>query len=869
MALKDHPVSFRDPVYASLDASVEEKLKLPAGMLSGIREKGERSNADQVSEAGARTVYQITPQTRKLAMNKWGVDPYLTPENAAEVAGLLLKDSLQRNKGDAAAAVGEYHGGTDRKNWGPRTRAYIERVTAGAPAAQVPEAALIARAYEAYRAGRMDPQAAAEFEQDVGSGLVQLPLGASLKRQPEAPFQIPASALQAYASGAMDPESAAQLEADVKADPSLLAPGAKLPPRGSAASQIPGESRQAPAAEAPVSTAEPTLLDRARGAVEAGLALATGATGGTLGAIGGTLGATAASIASGQFGTPEANDLVRQAAAEGAQALTRTPRTAQGVAQTQAAGEVLSQLPPVIPLAPELGAAARLASAGLRGARAGVAARAGVEGAARAIGGEAAAAGAARAMEAAPRIAAKATTLPRRALEAIKRPAEAPQAAPGTRASVGAAGTTAPELQRRALAQGLPAPVELTKGQATRDPAQLKFEVETAKQPELGAPLRQRYVQQNEAILRNFDAWADQTGAEAPTPRAVGLAVDKALVDQMKRDKTQVNAAYAAAKRSPEASAVVDLSAPVLLGEGDGAITGTPLGYLNEQPVSLPSTALTDAARQYAVRLGVAEIRDGQLVPLRATIRQMEDWRKAINQATGYEPADIRHATILKGLIDGQTEPVAGPLYRQARATRARFAQNYEDRAVISKLLANKRGTADRAVALEDVFDHAVLRGSLDDVRNVRRVLQRSGAEGQQAWRELQGSTVAWIRDQATKGISTDAAGNRVLSPAALDKAIRGLDVDGRLEFIFGKQGAQRMRDINELAQIAKTVPPEAAINTSNTAATLLTSFGDIGLSGVTGIPAPIGTAARLTLKHVKDRALRKRIAEALQPQKD
>lgn len=868
---KDSPISYKDPYWSGLAGDVETRLELPRGLLSAIVTRGERTNADKVSEAGARTVFQIIPATRKAAIDKWGIDPMLNDENAAEVAGRLLKDSLQRNKGDAALAVAEYHGGTDRANWGPRTRAYVQRVTGAAPAQATtepnaaPDRAMIARAYDAYRAGRMDTQAVAEFEQDVNSGAIHLPLGASLKRSApaaESAFKVPASAIEAYTSGRMDPETAAQFESDIRSDPSILPDDVKPETlkRGTAASQIPGESRQAPAAEAPISTEEPSLLDRARGAVETGLALATGATGGTLGAVGGTLGATAAAIMEGQFGTPEANEMIRQAAAEGAQAFTRTPRTAEGIRQTQIAGEVLSQIPSVIPMAGELGAAARTAAAGLRGVPAGVAARAGAEGAARAVGGEPAAAGVARAIEAAPAAARKVTTIPRRALEAIQRPAAT---APGQRGSVGAAGT-APELQRRALAESFPAPIPLTRGQATREPVQLKFEVETAKQPELGAPLRQRYVQQNEAILRNFDAWADQTGAEAPTPRAVGVVVDKALVDQMRRDKTQVNVAYAAARKSSEASSIVDQAAPVLLGEGDNAITATPIGYLNEQPTGLPATALTDAARQYAVRLGVADLTDGQLVPRRATIRQMEDWRKAIGQATGYDPSDIRHATILKGLIDGQTEPVAGPLYRQARATRARFAQNYEDRAVIAKLLANKRGTSDRAVALEDVFDHTVLKGSLDDVRNVRRVLQRAGNDGQQAWRELQGSTVSWIRDQATKGISTDAAGNRVLSPAALDKAVRSLDVDGRLDFIFGKRGAQQMRDINELAQIAKTVPPEAAINTSNTAATLLTSFADIGIVGTTGLPLPVATAGKLALKNIKDRALRKRIAEAL-----
>jgi hypothetical protein len=461
------------------------------------------------------------------------------------------------------------------------------------------------------------------------------------------------------------------------------------------------------------------------------------------------------------------------------------------------------------------------------------------------------------------------TTLPRRALAAISR--EEPKTpTPCTMGSAGAAATDiATQRATTAESLGLTGDAALTKGQATRDPAQLKFEVETAKMPEEGARLRARRVAQNEALLNEIERDIDITGSQAPTLRAVGESVDRALVGQYRADKAQVNAAYAKARKSPEASALVDQVTPITIGEGDRAITSTPIDYINGQPAGLPNTAVTDAARQYAVKLGVAEMVDNKLVARPATIQQLEDLRSAIGQAVDRtKDPDIRHGTILKGLIDGQTEPVAGPLYRTARATRTRLAQNYEDRASIARLLAKKPGTQDRAVALEDVFDHAILNGSLDDVRNVRRVLQRGGPDGAQGWRELQGQTLKHIRDEATKSVAADGAGNRVISPAAMDRQIRALDHDGKLDFIFGKQGAQRLRDINDIAQVAKTVPPEAAVNFSNTASTLLTGFADLGLSTMTGVPAPLATATRLGLKHIKDKKLRARIDDALKATK-
>ena len=883
---------YTDPGYNTIDLGVEEKLGLPTGLLTAIRTRGERSNADQVSSAKAQTVYQVIPETRDAIIAKYKIDPWLSPENAALGAGYLLKEGLERNRGDAAQAVGEYVGGLDRKNWGAITKSYINRVMTGmkaaAPmaqeqpaqggrrlsqelAAQQPTQPSIAKIFQAYQSGEMPADVAGEFEADVNAGKVLLPRGMQLKAgaTPVQPIPVNAAVMKSYSDGTMPADVRAELEADIKSGRAVIE---------SVASQIPGQTGQPVTAMPTPATPTPSIMDRVtsvataanpaalaaslitgkfgtpqldqvRGTVEAGLSAATGMTGGALGLVGGGIGGLAGSIMSGQFGTPEGARNIEQAAAEGAQELTYQPRTAEGQQQAQAVGETLAQTIPVMPLTGEMALAGRAAQAVAPTARV----------AAETVGQQAV-----TAAKQIPAVASKVTTLPRRAMEAIgKAPEQAPT--PGTKGSMGAAGTDM-ATQRRMTAESFPVPIELTKGQATRDPAQLKFEVETAKMPAEGTPLRQRTNEQNEAMLSNFDVLIDQTGAKAPTLRATGQAVDSALVKQAARDKNEVNVAYTTANKSAEAKALVDHDLPVQLGEGDSAMMTTPIQFVNDQPIGLPSTALTDAARQYAVKLGIADLVEGQLVPKPATIRQMEAWRKAVNQATGFDPTEIRQATILKALIDGQTEPVAGPLYRQARGLRARMSQNYENRAVISKLLSNKRGTSDRQVAFEDVLDHAIFKGSLDDVRNVRRVLHRSGEEGQQAWRELQGATLNRIKERATARSATDATGNRIVSADGLDKIIRELDTDGRLDFVFGKKGAERLRDLNDLAKYVKTIPPEAGINTSNTAATLLSAFADIAFSMSTGAPAPITLATRMGIKQIKDRKLRARIDEALKP---
>ena len=620
-----------------------------------------------------------------------------------------------------------------------------------------------------------------------------------------------------------------------------LSPAAAIPTAPTAAQAAQG-SRQyvAPAAMAPVATGPaPTLVQRGLGTAEAGLSLATGMTGGALGMIGGTVGATAAAILDGSFGTQQAAQMVEQAASEGAQALTYAPRTAEGQEQAAVAGQAMQEMVPLAGLTPQMAGLGRAVGPAATAVRTGAAAVADK---------------AAPALQAAARVADLAgkniTTLPRRAMEALRSdPDTAPT--PGTMGSVGAAGTDMATMRRtNAEALGFVGDRALTKGQATRDAAQLKFETESAKIPDEGAPLRDRLVRQNQQILHNFDGWIDQTGAEAPNLRAVGTAVDRALVTQAARDKAQIRAAYQSAEKAGELEQPVQLQSMVQ--------------HLNDSAPDSATAPVLDVARRRAVQLGIAREEGGQLVPQPTTLRLAETYRQAVSRATDYEATNVRQATIIKGLVDEATDGLGGDLYRRARGLRRRFAQNYEDRATVARLLETKRGTSDRRVAFEDVFDQTVLKGSLDDVRNVRRVLQRGGPEGAQAWRELQGQTARWVKDQAERNVATDSLGNRVVSVDALDKAVKTLDADGRLDFIFGKQAAQQMRDIRDLAQVARTVPPEAAVNTSNTASALLTGFFDIGSSSLSGMPLPLATMVRVVRQHVKDSALRRRIEDAL-----
>ena len=151
---------YTDPMYDGIEAGIEKELGLPAGGLKAIRTKGERSNADQVSSANAKSVYQIIPATRDAFLKQYGVDAYASPASAARVAGLHLRDSLRRNGGDWPAAVAGYHGGiaAEKGDGGPVNRAYVRRVTGKGltVAAGDNGATMLAPGAEVYGAGLLD-----------------------------------------------------------------------------------------------------------------------------------------------------------------------------------------------------------------------------------------------------------------------------------------------------------------------------------------------------------------------------------------------------------------------------------------------------------------------------------------------------------------------------------------------------------------------------------------------------------------------------------------------------------------------------------------------------------------------------------------
>ncbi len=455
-----------------------------------------------------------------------------------------------------------------------------------------------------------------------------------------------------------------------------------------------------------------------------------------------------------------------------------------------------------------------------------------------------------------------ATPLAREAREAIGEVAGtartampgAAQPTTGGRASVGAAATPEERL-RVERAQELPVPIELARFQRTRSFQEQQRARELAKDNAVGGPIRERMAQQQGQIRQNFEALVDQTGSEVWNNLGeLGVVVTKALRDRAARDKTKIRALYKAAEKQGE---LVEPVTPAEL-----------VTYLNANRTGRRSAPILSVIEDELLMRGGAtgSLADGTLQAKPLQLGELEEVRKAINKfAKGNDPNDLRVGGDMKSIIDTETAELGGQAYKRARAARRQYALDYEDTALIKQLVGTKRGSTERAVALEKVAEKSIYSQTtpLDSVKKLKDLLETEGQAGQQAWRELQGATMEHIRDQAYKNIARDEAGNAMISPAALDRVITKLDASGKLDFVFGKKEAELLRTINTVAKDVFTAPP-GSVNTSGTSSALINAIDTMATFSTVGVPIPAMATIKALRNAAKTSAARREVQELL-----
>jgi hypothetical protein len=412
----------------------------------------------------------------------------------------------------------------------------------------------------------------------------------------------------------------------------------------------------------------------------------------------------------------------------------------------------------------------------------------------------------------------------------------------GAPGSVGAAGVDV-QTQRLERLKELPFPIVAEKSQITRDPADVRFARETTKDPVLGKGFQERYAEQNELLQKNLDFFAEQTGSEKLGLPQADFA--KGLVDVVdvnkKQRKQQVTDAYKVAQDAGETAELVDIK---------------PLqNWVKDNRSSAKNAPVIQTIESEIKRLS----KDGKI-----SLNDLEEIRKTTNDVYDASPTNARFGGRAIKVIDQITEGKGGDLYKQARALSRAYKTEFQDTPAVAKITAMKRGTTQRQVALEDLVDNVMLKGTGEDVRQLFASLERMGPEGQAMINDLRGYVAEAIKNQATKGVQRDINGKPYLETKTLDTIIKNLDKSKKLEFLFGKKGAEQYRTINEAVKDLQTIPKETT-NPSGTAAQILAGLAEMGGQyAMTGIPVPLLSLAKKGVDIRQQQKQMKKIREFL-----
>ena len=384
-----------------------------------------------------------------------------------------------------------------------------------------------------------------------------------------------------------------------------------------------------------------------------------------------------------------------------------------------------------------------------------------------------------------------------------------PRAIQGTLSRMAARGEDLSRLDARALervarAQSLDVPVPITRAQATRDLGDITEE-ENLRRTHAGAALRDKMAQQDTALHRNLAALREQVapGSKLQSSADAGLPVQSAARRKLQVLKGQSTRLY------EEARAAGDLEKP---------ISPAPIAEWLKDPANGAN------AGWVAARIKAYQSPDGTI-----SINNLERIRQEANAATQEGGTRGHFAGRLKEVIDQTLDQVPGAeKYKAARESWKAWNQEFTRQRAIRDLTSEKANVTDRRIALEGTTDY-VLKASRESLEEIRDTLTKGGTEktrarGEKAWRDLQAGIIQKLREEAAgKRAITNEQDMEQFNAAFLDR-FGELDRTGKLDVLFGKPAADKLRKIAQTVRDVRTTPADR-IAGPNTASRLVAAM--------------------------------------------
>lgn len=376
--------------------------------------------------------------------------------------------------------------------------------------------------------------------------------------------------------------------------------------------------------------------------------------------------------------------------------------------------------------------------------------------------------------------------------------------------SVGAAQV---ELARQnaALAQELDTPIQLTQGQATRNPSQMSDEYNLARSNGEGvaAPLLALQQQQQAALYNNLEKVADSLDRAEPAKLVSDEVLGRSIKDTLEKRKAEREEKTGALYNAAEEAG--DMETPIVV---DGLSNA--FGKIREDMLDRRLKTEYNELVQLADELGISEGRP-------ASINNIEKYRQQINYILN-DPLDSNQARMagpLKAAIDKALDnaPESAEAYKRARASYARDKTAFEGNALVSSVTGNKGRTQSPAVPDEDVY-RKIANGPIEDARRLLRETSKTEG-GVNTIHNIGARLMQDIVKSATKD-------NGEFNSAAFKRQLDKLNQSGRLEAIYGARRAEELRKIADVGTMINTMPFGNTANYSQSANTILKKITDV-----------------------------------------
>ena len=378
-------------------------------------------------------------------------------------------------------------------------------------------------------------------------------------------------------------------------------------------------------------------------------------------------------------------------------------------------------------------------------------------------------------------------------------------------------------LERELFLKSQRVPITTSRGRLERDPVQVRKENIASTQEE-GAPLREldrganRDLQANLEVLRGRVA-GKRGGLHDPTeegaerlgpsiregvaaPEEVGRAIagkEGALTRKAQQSKANYNRLYERARNT----------------EPNAAVSAEPLyKHLEENPELQHTGWLQGWLKRAKIQKETVDADGNPTIERRpVTLKELHDLREKAGGIARAGGTDGYYASQVLKSIDRAMEevPEGAKAWKEANRAYAKHQAEFKNQDIIRKLSSTSgKGSSTPRIAAEKVFQ-TIAKGSLDDVRTVKRSLfggedKATRAQGKAAWRSLRGAVANDILESARNVVATDEEERQILTAAALRSAINRYGRP-KLNEILGKGNTNELYNALRAAKITRTDP--------------------------------------------------------------